>query len=261
MRRKRKESEEIALSWFRSALWERGIEPIEALEITDSPDALFLINGHPVAVECRYIAHPKLLQFLGRRNFVQDAAYEIVVPREPHLWVRDAIVEKNSNIPRYLSTTGATEAWLLLHSSLVHPMLDATGGDGTTIRELLEFGARLVEHDFAKIWFAEIGPRPSPAFEIYSPTSPPPLVNWETYLAAFPAYPRDTYYSASVMVVAEGSDGQTKATVDFTGKSIDPVGLQPLDPRYTIDYAYLADPLRNANRTIEYLFFPNKPTY
>lgn len=81
-----------------------------------------------------------------------------------------------------------------------------------------------------------------------------PDVNWESYVASFPAYPRDIYCAAAVVL----DDG--KATVDFTGK-VAPVALQPIDPKYTIEYTYLSNPLRHANRTVDFAFYQKKPMY
>jgi hypothetical protein len=260
MRSEWKHSEKVALQLLSDALRSRGIPPIYCPDITDAPDALFLIDGRPIAVECRYIANSELLKHLGMHSLVPDIAYEVVIPREPHLWVRDAIAAKNVNIGKYMAKTGATEAWLLLHSSTAHPML--TGGDGDELfKTLLSLGTHLIPHGFTRIWFAEAGPTPLEAIEIFGPDIPKPSFDWDKYVEGFlPGYPHDTRWFSPI-IVKEGPDGGTIATTDFNDDRAKPIGLQPLDTKYKLDYSYLADPLRNANRTVSWVFYDDKPTH
>jgi hypothetical protein len=262
MRSEWKQVEKVALQLLSEALLERGIPPIYCPDITDAPDALFLIGGRGIAIECRYIAHSELLKHIGMRSLVPDIAYEVVIPREPHLWVRDAIIAKNLNIDKYVDNTGAKEAWLLLHSSMTHAMLTGEEGD-ELFRTLLALGTHLTPHKFTRIWFAEAGPNPLPAIEIFGPDIPKPSFDWDKYVEGFlPGYPHDTKWFSTV-VVKENEDGGKFVSVNLNDERAKPIGLQPLDAKYKLDYSYLSDPLRNSNRTgLSYSFYDDpRPKY
>jgi hypothetical protein len=130
MRLEQTPGEVLAIKALANYLSDRGTRPAYAIDIKDSPDALFYVDGVVVAIECRYVASPELMQFKGRRNLEADVAYEVVIPYEPHLWVKNAVEEKDKNIEKYVSNTAADEAWLLLHSSQYHRLLSANFSDG-----------------------------------------------------------------------------------------------------------------------------------
>lgn len=232
-----------------------------APDITDSPDALFLIEETPIAIECRYIAHPKLLEFLGRRDLLPNVPYEVVVPREPHLWVKHAIEEKNKNVKKYMQNTGATEAWLLLHSSTMHPMLQGKADD-EVFKTLLALGTHLVEHNFTRVWFAEVGGRSREVVELYGPNVARPEFDWDAYVASHaPGYPHTTHWF-SPAVIQERDDGDKFVSVNMNDSRGKAIGLQPLDTKHKLNYSYLSDPQRNSNLSgLAVNFYDEKQKY
>jgi hypothetical protein len=262
MRKDQTKAEQIALRLLASTLTAKGTRPMYSPDITDSPDALFVVENAVVAIECRYIAHPKLLEFLGRRDLKPNVPYEVVVPREPHFWVRDAINDKNGNIDKYMKNTGATEAWLLLHSSTMHSML--SGGEGDEVfKEMLVLGTQMVEHRFKRIWFAEIGGHIHEAIELFGPGIAPSTFDWDAYLAkCLPAYPNSIFWYSPAIVQEREKEGEKRVTLNMNDPLGKATGLQPLDTRYTIDYGPLSDPNRNSNLTgLHVAFFDEKPGY
>ncbi len=262
MRSEWKASERVALSLFARALEAHGIPPIHAPEISDAPDALFLVKGEIIAVECRYIAHPELLKFLGKRHILENRAYEILLPREPHLWVRNAIEEKHPYIPKYLARTGAREVWLLLHSSHQHKILRNDRSEGSEFFELLCLGAHLLPHGFTRVWFAELGESHTRAVEIYGPDLPKPTVNIDDYIAKFPPYPLDHIWFVPATVNASSS-GEKSVTINLNNPATDPVCIQPIDSRFQIDYVpYLSNPMRNSDLSgLKWAFYDDRPSY
>lgn len=262
MRPDRKYVEQRALSLFSSALIERGIPPIHAQEITDAPDALFLVQGQRVAVECRYLSHPKLLRLLGPVDWPADKVYEVFLPREPHLWVRDAILEKNPKIPAYKARTGAKQAWLLLHSAIPHKILRPDRWVGSDFFQLLCHGAHITQHEFDQIWVAELSGDTPIATPIFGPGVTTPCLTFDEYLRGQAAYPIDHFRFVKPMI-REGADGAKRIEVNLNDLVSEPVCLEPLDSRHSVDYAaILANTTRNANLTgLQWAFYDGPPKY
>lgn len=260
MRPVRKPVETYVLSLFAKALAARGIPPIHAPEITDSPDALFAIDGVPVAIELRYASHPELLKLLAGPEWPPDTVYEVFLPLEPHLWVRDAIRDKNKHVQKYKSRTGAKESWLLLHSTGNQAIIRDDRPIGSEILELFRLGAYLETHAFDQIWLVEVvGPHEG-AVPIFGPGIERPTVSAEAFVQARMPYPMDRYWFSNAVVKDDGKGGQ-KLVINTNNLAAKPVCLQPIDSRFSIDYpAILSVPNRNANLTgLNWSLFENAP--
>lgn len=83
--------------------------------ITDRPDAVLVVNGERVALECRTFTPEKLIKEY-KKDLVPDRNYQIFLPIEPHSWLGRAISEKNQKIDAYKLNGRASEAWLVVHS-------------------------------------------------------------------------------------------------------------------------------------------------
>ncbi len=262
MRPKQKSVERLALSLFAKALEARGIPPIHAPEITDAPDAVFLIGGQLIAVECRYLSHPKLLRLLGPSYWSPDKIYEVFLPSEPHLWVRDAILEKNPKIPAYKAHTGATQAWLLFHSSILQKILRPDRSLESDFFQLLCLGAHITPHDFDQIWIAELSTDHRLATPVYGPGIEAPNISFNEYLKGQTTYPIDHFWFGNPIIKVR-DDGQKFISINFNNLVSEPVCLEPLDSRYNIDYpSILANTTRNANLTgFQVEFYDDQPKY
>lgn len=264
MRLKQKLVERLALSVFATALEARGIPPIHAPEITDAPDAVFLIDDQAIAIECRYLSHPKLLRLLGPNDWPADRVYEVFLPREPHLWVRDAILEKEPKIPFYKKRSGATQAWLLLHSSSRQRILRSDRSVDSQYFELLCLGAHIAPHSFDQIWIVELSADHRLAVPIYGPGIKTPDISFDRYREQYPSYPIDHFWFSNAMVKeSEDLEGQKVVRINLNDLVVEPLCLQPLDSRFVIDYSeILANPNRNANlKDLQWAFYDTPPTF
>lgn len=262
MRSIRKPVELAAIDLFARALQTAGVPPIYAPAISDRPDALFLVNGRPVAVECRYVSHPQLVRLLAPNNWPADRVYEVFLPIEPHLWVRDAIAEKDRSVAAYLQRTGADAAWLLLHSSYQHEILREGRREGTEFFELLRLGAHLAPHSFEQVWIAEVATDRPQAVCIFKAGDARPDVSVATFREKHTPYPLDHHWFANATVLS--NDGVEKhVTVNLNELAATPVCLQPLEDGFDIDYGpILADPNRNANlKNLRWRFHDTKPQF
>lgn len=260
MRPARKPVETHVLSLFAKALLARGIAPIHALGVTDSPDALFAIDGAPVAVELRYASHPELLKLLAGPDWPPDTVYEVFLPLEPHLWVRDAIRDKEKHVQKYKSRTGAKEAWLLLHSTGNQAIIRDDRPIGSEVFELFRLGAYIEPHSFDQVWLVEVVGPHQRAVPIFGPGLSAPTVSPDQFVQARFPYPMDRYWFSNALVKDDGKGGQ-KLEINTNNLVANPVCIQPIDPRFSIDYqAILSVPNRNAHLTdLSWTLFENAP--
>lgn len=114
MRHRRKLSEQRSIDALKAHLSRQGKKVSEDHEIIDKPDALLVVDGVRVAVECRIISPQKLMEFHNIKDKVNDL-YMFFLPREPHLWIKHAIAEKASKKKAYKNRTCADEVWLIAH--------------------------------------------------------------------------------------------------------------------------------------------------
>lgn len=259
-----KQSEEMAVDAFALALKSKGIQPLYDPQVTDSPDSVFLVDKQRIAVECRYITPSNVLSLLGKRILPIDQYFEIILPLEPHLWVKDAITKKNKNVPKYLVNGQATEAWLLLHSSSLHRLPIATNDCNSEVIKLLQFGAYMQSHDFTRIWFADIGnPDNPPAFEIYGPGYSKPNIDPDDYISKhLPSYPLQRLVIGHVTL--HGKENEPKRIkANLNNDIAEQIFLQPLDKRYRLDYTAFKDSsIRNSNlKNLSYTLLKDRPAY
>jgi hypothetical protein len=62
--------EQAALGSFARALTAFGVLPVYDPTVSDSPEAVFYIDGRRVGIECRYLGRPELVKFSKKRNLV-----------------------------------------------------------------------------------------------------------------------------------------------------------------------------------------------
>jgi hypothetical protein len=242
-------SERLALYALARALRSRGIEPRHDPSITDRPDAVFIVEGRRAAVECRYITRSEILERFNSRGQRLGVIYEIIVPREPHLWVKEAIEKKNCKVRQYLSAGTAEEAWLLVHNGSTDRFLGPDKDPSGQASDLLRLGGFMVGHDFTRVWFADLTDLQAPATELFGPGLMRPDVDPDAYVKSFlrRGAPVDLYWQGLLPAPQRGADGRASVLVNLNNAI--PIGLPFLDQRYKIDYSrHFANPNRNANR-------------
>jgi hypothetical protein len=86
MRAERTPSEKHAIETLAHVLRAEGREVIEDPDWTDRPDALFVIDGRRVAIECRTFTSERLLKLHGL-DMPDGRPHQIYIPFEPHMWI------------------------------------------------------------------------------------------------------------------------------------------------------------------------------
>jgi hypothetical protein len=116
MRRARTKYEQTAIDLLSRRLSQSGhlveVDPT----VTDAPDALLTVDEVRLAVECRTVSPEKVMELHGLRQQPGDL-HCAMIPVEPHMWVRAALLAKNPHVDRYKQRANASSAVLLLHSS------------------------------------------------------------------------------------------------------------------------------------------------
>lgn len=114
MRTIRKATEELAIDLLKKSLERRYDSVKEDRAYTDRPDAVFIVNGKRIAVECRIVTPERIMEFHGI-TFQADVLYQAFMPTEPHIWARNAVSAKSPYAEVYKKRSDASEAWLVLH--------------------------------------------------------------------------------------------------------------------------------------------------
>lgn len=114
MREHRTKSEQKAIDALKKMLVERGKNVSEDEKIKDKPDAVLIVEGIRVAVECRILSPEMLMYYHGVKR-EPDKLYQLFLPREPHVWIGRSIEAKNGKIKEYKERGESEEAWLVVH--------------------------------------------------------------------------------------------------------------------------------------------------
>lgn len=229
------------LSFIRSCNQEVEIDN----SITDSPDALITIEGKKISVECRNFFPAEILKLPGINAPKEGCFFEAVIPLEPHLWVRNAIREKQKKIGHYKDKTNCSEVWLLIHPPYFTNLgMEKSGPEGD-IPNLLYFGAQNIEHGFDRIFYFELTDNQESCFMtcIYGEGTPSPSITPQEFIDKNPPYPIKHILWGNVEVVGgeKGSPNRLRVNLNNTEKIIT---SQPLDKRYKIDFSKLELPDR-----------------
>ncbi len=152
MRPERTADEQGALNALKGELMSKGHEVEEIEEITDRPDAAFVIDGETIACECRIFTPQKLLQLHGH-NMVNGELYQVFLPFEPHIWVQSCIEAKNPHIPVYKENAKATKVWLLVHATR-GIFSNSIGSLHSSTFDLLKLAVWQAQHSFDRIYIA-----------------------------------------------------------------------------------------------------------
>jgi len=123
-------------------------------KIQDRPDALLEIDNIRIACECVQIPPAYIFRQLHQHHQEKDRHSKDLIcsswPNEPHQWMAAAVRKKTLLIPHYLNRTGASEAWLLVHT----PANDTKffiNSDDKWLPWALRHGTKMVDHQFAQI--------------------------------------------------------------------------------------------------------------
>ena len=122
MRDSRTNEENWAIDVLLGHLNKNGEEWIEDAEFSDSPDLVIDgVNGARIACEVSGVGINEWHQWKNdpTKKLGLDELDAMYVPREADLWLRNVVKSKRDKVPTYLTRSGASEAWLLIHGGLI----------------------------------------------------------------------------------------------------------------------------------------------
>lgn len=148
MRSQRTPHEDCAIAAVKALLDEQGHDVIEIPDITDKPDAALVVDGKTVALECRAYTPERLLRLHGLMK-LPPAVHQVYVPLEPHLWIQRAVQDKAPKVEEYLERSGASVAWLVVHSAGLFNFASLYNEGFDWVFKL---GACSIDHGFQRIY-------------------------------------------------------------------------------------------------------------
>ena len=206
----------------------------EVPEITDRPDAALEIDSRLVAIECRTFASERILRLHGL-DMPDGIPFQIYLPLEPHIWVRDSIDAKAPKAAEYMLRCQAQSIWLVLHS--------ARGSFGHM--------AQLFNDGLEDLFYIAVWNSPHPFERIYltGEFDLPPVCIFraedrvllaEKYQALkVTRIPIERHLFSHNRATA-GPNGMGQITMNFNQPLKQNFLLQPLDQRFEFDYQDIA---------------------
>ena len=199
-------------------------------KIEDNPDFLFKCGGNLVACEATQLPDDKIIRYFHRNRGQSRSddkncfGHSIEWAIEPHMWVMQTIRSKSKNVPRYLSNTGASSCWLLLHPPTTFGELFFSPSLEWQ-KSLLRYGAGVFGHLFEKVFFCF---DEGSILEIFSRGVPRPKGVRFNFVEGYPTRSSAQFHiPIEVPVLASGSWKRDFGLVEFE-KTI----VRPLDPKF-----------------------------
>ena len=230
MRPARTPSEHHAITSLLALLALEGHNVREIPEFTDRPDAAFEVDDQRVAIECRTFASERVLKLHGV-EMPDGKPFQIYLPLEPHVWVRDAIDAKSPKAAEYMARCQAQSIWLVLHSarrSFGHMARLFNEG----LADLFHIAVWGTEHPFDRIFLT--GEYDLAPICIYRTEDGPALR--EKYKDLTVKRIPIERHLFSHNLATEGPNGQGQITMNFNQTLERNFLLQPLDRRFRYDY-------------------------
>jgi len=222
MRAVRTPDEQAAIDAVAKALRREGNAVEDDQAFSDRPDWVFSLNGTRIAAECRCINLEALMKWGNdTRRLVPGKCYEIVIPNEPHLWLQQAVLEKEPKAEEYRANSHAEQLWLIAHSELRTP-LPFFPCDEPTLA-LLKQAAAAIRSSFDCLWFVHADCGAQRLWTRGEPTG------------EFPAFNIGSTYPT--IRNRQGLATLTKSGGSFNvGRNnvVETITLQPLDRRYKL---------------------------
>jgi len=233
MRPLRTPSEQHAIDALKASLVAELHDVREIPEITDRPDAAFVVDGRTVAVECRTFTSERLLRLHGL-NQPEGKVHQIYLPLEPHVWIREAILAKEPRIPEYAARCNASAVWLVTHSARgIFSQLTSLYAEG--LSDLFHMAVTQTPHSFERIYIT--GEDDLPPVCIFSENDDldQRLKYSKKNVICIPV--RRHFFAR--VTATEGPNGQGQISIDLHQPDQVQILLQPLDRRFSVDYSQI----------------------
>ncbi len=119
---------------------------------SDKPDLLFESGKKRIGCELTMLTVEKLMKWSNsRKRFEKDHLYKVIIPYEPHMWIQNAIRDKDKKIESYISNANLDECWLLLHCG--HHSYNWFYKAYDYLLDVYTYVASKMSHKFSKVLF------------------------------------------------------------------------------------------------------------
>ncbi len=121
---------------------------------TDKPD-LVIENKCKNRIACEFsmVGLRELYKWKNdpKKQLDEDKLDSFIVPREPNIWLKKVIQNKNPKIEQYKKNSESSESWLIVHSVELSPY-DVFKLDNKYDLPLLQDSANKTSHNFSRIY-------------------------------------------------------------------------------------------------------------
>lgn len=230
MRSSRTKSEEASIKLLSEMLLSKGkIVSIDD-EIVDKPDAVLVVDGKRVAVECTiFTPQNVMLNYFGF-EWIEGRFRRFYLPKEPHMWIRKSINRKSYSIDEYKIRSSSEEVWLIAHAGFMSLKV----GELEPSWEVCGFAAGVRDSDchFDRVYV--INELEKNIVCIYSKERGYCIKDIDSLIFPEDTIPIEIISFGRVKAVDLGG-GKPGIRINVNDMH-DQVFFQPLDGRYSIDY-------------------------
>lgn len=197
---------------------------------SDKPDLRLTIDAKAVGCECVQIPPARIFSFVHARfkqiesKHAGARAVQVVWPMEAHVWVREAIAEKDRLVPEYRRVAGVSEVSLLIHTptaSNTDVLTPLSSGEMNQIR----WAAATVKTRFQSIYFFD--PRVG-VERVYPPSQP----FFEPTYDFTVGYPTSGFVLTSVGPFTTTAEGAAPVDYDFGEVETQVLVVPPMDAQF-----------------------------
>jgi hypothetical protein len=147
--------EELAVGKALLASIDDGTYKIADFEFSDRPDLRLRANGHPQGYEVVGLLpghiHQTIKEFSMWLYRKKVSTCKVIIPIEPHMWIKNVIENKWAKVQKYPATEFTTDLTLLIHPPrLINNVIDY---DDDGFIRALDLGEACSRHGFAGIGY------------------------------------------------------------------------------------------------------------
>jgi len=200
------------------------------LQLSDRPDVRLCIDGNPTAFECVQIPPRRVFQY-SKNRFKQISPKEgearsiqVVWPKEAHVWVLEAIADKERSFRTYRRNFPEGDINLLIHSPIEKSSSSIQPSD-TGVMNQIRWAAARARTKFNAVFFFD----PNTGVERIRPPSRQfvePVYDFSK------GYPTSSFTLTSCGPFTTTKEGDAPANYDFGAAHLEVLIVPPVDAQF-----------------------------
>ncbi|MES2840000.1 MAG: hypothetical protein V4794_06965 [Pseudomonadota bacterium] len=203
---------------------------VSDLQLSDRPDVRLSIDGNPAAYECVQIPPRRVFEY-SKTRFKQISpqrgearSIQVVWPKEAHIWVSEAIAEKQRDFRTYRRNFPEGEINLLIHSPIEKSSSSINPSDAGVMNQIRWAAAR-ARTKFNAIFFFD----PDTGVERIRP---PSRAFVEPVYDFSRGYPTSSFTMTSCGPFTTTKEGDSPVNYDFGAAHLEVLIVPPVDAQF-----------------------------